>query len=86
MVLGKRRKGWGRYELQDIVAVRLRKQYLSDEAPVGNGLARSDREAAFGTAYREKHGGICIFPPYPNIQPWFQSGFADGMSKPIPYG
>ena len=55
-------------------------------APVGNGLARSDREAAFGTAYREKHGGICIFPPYPNIQPWFQSGFADGMSKPIPYG
>ena len=30
-----------------------RKGYLFNEAPVGNGLARSDREAAFGTAQRE---------------------------------
>ena len=66
--------------------VREQKGYLSDEAPVGNGLARSDREAAFGTAYRKMHGGIYGIPSFPNNQTWFQSGFADGMSKPIPYG
>ena len=43
------------------------KKYLSDEAPVGNGLARSDREAAFGTAYRKMHGGINAIPPFPHI-------------------
>ena len=35
-----------------------------------------------GKTWRNMH----ITPLYPNIQPWFQSGFADGMSKPIPYG
>ena len=53
---------------------------------VGNGLAHSDREAAIGTAYRKKYGGICRFSPFAHIQARFQSGFADGMSKPIPYG
>ncbi len=55
-------------------------------ATVGKGLAPSVREAAFGTAQMEinmvEYANSSHFP---DIRTWFQSGFADGWSKPHPY-